>query len=69
MRMLQTHVPAKLSVITLTLMRFRPPLIRYVCVFRFHPLLTAFPNRCVFDESAQRISVDGRPKRISVDGA
>ena len=40
-----------------------------ICMrFRFHPLLTAFPNRYVFDESAQRISVDGRPKRISVDG-
>ena len=37
--------------------------------FRFHPLLTAFPNRRVFDESAQRISVDGRPKRISVAGS
>ena len=30
--------------------------------FRFDPLSRAFPNRCVFDENAQRISMDGRPK-------
>ena len=47
-------------------------LIRYVCVFVLIHL------RCVFNENTQRISVDGRPKRIemyafskriSVDGA
>ena len=30
--------------------------------FRFDPLSRAFPNRCVFDENAQRISMDRRPK-------
>ena len=34
--------------------------------FRFDPLSRAFSNRCVFDENAQRVSVDGRPKRIKM---
>ena len=35
--------------------------------FRFDPLSRAFSNRrCVFNENAQRISVDGRPKRIEM---
>ena len=34
--------------------------------FRFDPLSRAFSNRCVCDENAQRISVDGRPKRIEM---
>ena len=56
------------DVIVFTLMRFRPStLIRYVSVrFRFDPPSRAFSNRCVFDENAQRISVDGKPKRIEV---
>ena len=38
-----------------------------ICMrFRVDPLLRTFPNRCVFDENAQRISVEGRPKRIEM---
>ena len=37
-------------------------------VFSFDPLPWTFLNRCVFDENAQRISVDGRPKRIELYG-
>ena len=50
------------------LMRFRQStLIRYVSMrFRFDPPSRAFSNRCVFDDNAQRISVDGKPKRIEV---
>ena len=50
------------------LMRFRPStLIRYVSMrFRFDPPSRAFSNRCVFDENAQRISVDGKPKLIKM---
>ena len=33
---------------------------------RFDPLSREFSNRRVFDENAQRISVDGRPKRIEM---
>ena len=56
------------DVIVFILMRFRPStLIRYVSMrFRFDPPSRAFSNRCVFDENAQRISVDGKPKRIEV---
>ena len=36
---------------------------------RFDPLSREFSNRCVFDENAQRISVDGRPKRIEMYAA
>ena len=33
-----------------------------ICMcFRFGPLLRPLANRCVFDENAQRVSVDGRP--------
>ena len=79
-RMLQTDAPAIFWVIVFILMRLRPfpflsTTIRYVidayerdnliCMhFRFDPLSRAFSNRCVFDENAQRVSVDGRPKRI-----
>ena len=55
MRMLQTYAPVIFSVIVFILMRFRPfrpsTLMRYVCVF---------------DENAQCITVDGRPKRIEM---
>ena len=56
------------DVIVFILMRFRPStLIRYVIMrFRFDPHARAFSNRCVFDENAQRISVDGKPKRIEM---
>ena len=55
--------------------------LQYVCIrSRFSPISRAFSNQSVFDESGQRISVDGRPKtlrnvgvfkrkRISVNGA
>ena len=29
--------------------------------FRVNPLLKSFSDRCVFDENAQRVTVDGRP--------
>ena len=32
--------------------------------FRFDPSSTAFSHRCVFDEKAQSISVDRRPKNV-----
>ena len=34
--------------------------------FRFDPLSRAFSNGCVFDENAQRISLDGRPKGMEM---
>ena len=34
--------------------------------FRFDPPSRAFSNRCVFDENAQRVAVDGRPKRLEM---
>ena len=34
--------------------------------FGFDPLSRGFSNRCVLDEQVQRISVDGRPKRIAM---
>ena len=34
--------------------------------FRFDPLSRAFSNPCVFDETAQDIGVDGRPKRLEM---
>ena len=40
-----------------------------VYAFSFDPLSRAFSNRYVFDENAQRISVDGRPKRIEMYAA
>ena len=56
------------DVIIFIFMRFRQStLIRYVSMrFRFDPPSRAFSNRCVFDENAQRISVDGKPKRIDM---
>ena len=49
-------------------MRFRPfTLIRYAYVFvLLHLVSQACSNRCVFDENAQRISADGRPKRVEL---
>ena len=41
----------------------------YYCdmyAFSFWSTLRAFSNRCVCDENAQRISVDGRPKRMEM---
>ena len=61
MRMLQTYVPAIFLVI---LMRFRlPTLLRDVSVFARK---RAFLSQCVFDENAQRISMDRRVKRIEI---
>ena len=61
MRMLQTYAPAIFLVI---LMRFRlPTLLRDVCVFARK---RAFLSQCVFDENAQRISMDRRVKRIEM---
>lgn len=38
-----------------------------ICMsFRFLPLSNAFLDRCVFDQNAQRSSVDGRLKRIQM---
>ena len=38
-----------------------------ICMpFHFDPLSRAFSNRCVFNENAQRIGVDGRPKPIEM---
>ena len=38
-----------------------------ICMsFRFRPHSNAFLDRCVFDENAQRYSVDGRLKRIQM---
>ena len=37
--------------------------------FCFDRLSRAFLNRCVFDESVQRASVDGRPKWIDMNAA
>ena len=35
-----------------------------ICMrFCFDPLSRAFSDRCVFDENAQRIIVDGRPEQ------
>ena len=34
--------------------------------FQLYPLSRAFSNRYVFDENAQRFSVDRRPKRIEM---
>ena len=68
MHMLQTHAPAILPVIVFILMLF-PPSTNTICMrFRFDPLSRAFSNRCVFNENAQRISVDGRPNLIEMYG-
>lgn len=42
------------------------PTITICMSFRFRPLSNAFLDRCVFDENAQRSSVDGRLKRIQM---
>ena len=54
------------SVIISILIRFRPFTLTICTLFRFDPLSRAFSNRCVFDENAQGISADGRPKRIEM---
>ena len=48
-------------------MRFRLSTLMLICM-RFHlcPLSRALSNRCVFDENAQRFSVDRRSKRIEM---
>ena len=46
-------------------MRFRLSTLVLICMrFHLYPLSRAFSNRCVFDENAQRFSVDRTPKRI-----
>ena len=75
--LLQTHLPVILVVIVFILMRFRLFLTIHtnmictcvsVCMhFCFDPLSRAFSNWCIFNENTQHISVDRRPKRISVD--
>ena len=48
-------------------MRFRLSTLMLICMrFHLYPLSRAFSNRCVFDENAQRFSVDRRPKRIEM---
>ena len=68
MHMLQTHSPAIFSVIGFFLVSFGPfSTVHYNTIrmrFHFDPLSRVFSNGCVFDEIAQRISVDGRPKRV-----
>ena len=74
LRMLQTHAFAIFQVIfpviVFILMRFQPSSTVHIDMmynrFRFHPLSRAFSNRWVFDENAQRISVDGRRKRAEM---
>ena len=63
MGILQTHASAIFLVIVFILMRFRQStLTQCVCVgFRFDPL-----SRALQIENAQRMSVDGRPKRIEM---
>ena len=62
------RVEATLSTSTPKVLRFYaeffPILIWLLHFFRFDPLSRAFSNRCVCDENAQLIGVDGRPKRI-----
>ena len=56
--------------IVFILMRFQPSSTVHIDMmynrFRFDPLSRAFSNRWVFDEYAQRISVDGRRKRAEM---
>ena len=70
MRILQTHAPAIFSVIVFILMLFRPFSTVFtdtICVrFCLDLLSRAFSNRCVFDENAQRVCVDGRRKLIEI---
>ena len=47
-------------------MTVKRPHKRLRCVLEFDPLIRAFSNQCVFDENAQRISVDRGPKRIEM---
>ena len=68
MHMLQTHAPVILSDIAFILMLFRPSTNTIRMRFRFDPLSRAFSSLCIFDENAQRVSVDVRPKRIEMYG-
>ena len=56
--------------IVFILMRFQPSSTVHIDMmynrFRFDPLSRAFSNRWVFDEYAQRVSVDGRRKNVCV---
>ena len=64
--MLHTYAPAIFLVIVFILIRFSTVDTNTMCLrFRSDPLSRAFIKRCVFGESTQRISVDGRPKRIA----
>ena len=47
-------------------MRFRLSTLMRCMRLHLYPLSRAFSNRCVFDENAQRFSVDRRPKRIEM---
>ena len=48
-------------------MRFQLYTLVRICMrFHLYPLSKAFSNRCVFDENAQRFSVDKSPKRIEM---
>ena len=65
MGMLQTHAPAIFLVIVFYFDTLSTVNTNTICVrFRFDPLPRAFLNLCVFGKTAQRISVDGRPKRF-----
>ena len=74
LRMLQTDVfaifEAIFPFIVFILMRFQPSSTVHIDMmynrFRFDPLSRAFSSRWVFDEYAQRISVDGRRKRAEM---
>ena len=74
LRMLQTDVfaifEAIFPFIVFILMRFQPSSTVHIDMmynrFRFDPLSRTFSNRWVFDENAQRISVDGRRKRAEM---
>ena len=65
MGIIQTHAPAIFSIIVFILMRFRPFSTVHtntICMrFRFDPL-----SKALQIENAQRMSVDGRPKRIEM---
>ena len=70
LRMLQTDAFAIFPFTVFILMRFQPSSTVHIDMmynrFRFDPLSRAFSNRWVFDENAQRISVDGRRKRAEM---
>lgn len=65
MRMLQTHAPAIFLVIVFLYDVVSTVQTNTTCM-RFDPPSRTFSNRFVFDENAQRISVEGRPRRIKM---